>query len=310
LLPTHSFLRALGAAAATTASLALVACGSSGSSGMSAMPAASQNVQSAPAFQPEAKADAEVRAVHGSPDAGPVDIYVYAKGGTRPSKPAVADAEYPQITEYLSVPAGTYTIDVIAPAGSPSTTTPVASEDATVKSGAKYSVVVGGQVSAKTLRFINFIDPAEKTGQTALIAYHASPYVQDALKGPVAAGVYNAAKKAPKTDAELFEFQLAAGASGPAKSGKVSGGEYFLSPLPSALPKAVGFDAGPPASTGEFTSLVTATPSELAAGLKHKTAAQKLLAADKSSEVPAGAHVSVFAVDTKTAAGFIGTLDP
>jgi hypothetical protein len=256
-----------------------------------------------------APANASVRAVHGSPDAGPVDIYVYGQGGTRPSTPTVSAAAYPQITGFLSIPAGTYTVDVIAPAGSPSTTTPVATENVTVTAGTSYSIVVGGSVTAKTLQFVNFIEPAEVAGQTALVVHHASPYVQNALNGPVGVGVYNAAAAAPATIPEVFSFSLAS-ASGPAASGAVSGGEFFLSPLPAGLPAAIGFAAGPPAGGNTLTTLVTATPSQLAAGLKNPTTAETTLAADTSSAVPAGAHISVFAVDTSSAAQLIGTLDP
>jgi hypothetical protein len=44
--------------------------------------------------------------------------------------------------------------------------------------------------------------------------------------------------------------------------------------------------------------------------LTNKTAAQQILASDTSSAVPAGAHLSIFAVDTVAAAQLIGTLDP
>jgi hypothetical protein len=287
----YSRSRSIAAIAASALTLALGACSSHSSV--------------TPTPQP-----ALVRAVHGSPDAGPVDIYVYAQGATRPSTPTVAAAAYPQITGYLSVPAGPYTVDVIAPAGSPSTTSPVATENVTVSSQVAYSIVVGGKVANKTLTFVNFVEPSETAGQTALIVHHASPFVQNALNGPVGVGVYDASKTAPTSIAQLFGFSLTTPISGPAASGAVSGGQFFLSPLPSGLPTAVGFAAGPPATGGNFTTLITATPSQLASGLKNPTAAQQELAADTSSAVPAGAHISVFAIDTTSAAQLIGTLDP
>jgi hypothetical protein len=251
-----------------------------------------------------------VRAIHGSPDAGPVDIYVYAQGTTRPTSATIKAATYPQITGYLSVPVGSYTVDVIAPSGAASTTAPVASENVTVSANTQYSIAVGGQVGKGTLQFVNFVEPAEVAGQTALIVHHASPFVQNALNGPVGVGVYNSASAAPATIAQIFSFSLTSGISGPAASGAVSGGEFFLSPLPSGLPTAIGFAAGPPASGGNFTTLVTATPSQLASGLTSPTASEQALAADTAAAVPAGAHVSIFAVDTSSAAQLIGTLDP
>jgi hypothetical protein len=253
---------------------------------------------------------ASVRAIHGSPDAGPVDIYVYTQGTSRPTAATVKAATYPQITGYLSVPVGSYTIDVIAPAGAASTTAPVASESVTVSANTQYSIAVGGKVGNGTLQFVNFVEPAEVAGQTALIVHHASPFVQKAINGPVGVGVYNSAAAAPASIAQIFSFSLTSGISGPAASGTTSGGEFFLSPLPAGLPAAIGFAAGPPAGGGNFTTLVTATPAQLASGLQNPTSSQQALAADTSAAVPAGAHVSIFAVDTSSAAQLIGTLDP
>jgi len=296
--------RATAATALAVFSLALSACNSSTNSAPVVRPTATPTPTAAPSQT------ASVRAIHGSPDAGPVDIYVYAKGGSRPASPTVPAATYPQITGYLTLPVGTYTIDVVAPAGAASTTAAVATENVTVAANVQYSVVVGGKVANQTLTFVNFVEPAETAGQTALIVHHASPFVQNALAGPVGVGVYNAAAAAPASIPQIFSFSLSTTTSGPAASGAVSGGEFFLSPLPGGLPAAVGFAAGPPASGGNFTTLVTATPSQLASGLKNPTTAQQALAADTSSAVPAGAHISVFAVDTAAAAQLIGTLDP
>jgi hypothetical protein len=257
-------------------------------------------------------ATGQVRAVHASPDAGPVDIYVYP-GSTRPSAATVSDATYPQITGYVTVPAGTFTIDVVSH-GAPSTAPAVASEHVSVAANTQYSVVVGGTVAKKSLQFINFVEPPEIAGQTALIVHHASPFVQSAIN-PVGVGVYDAAAangNAPASATEVFAFSLK-NPSGPATSGATpAGGEFFLSPLPSTLPAAVGFAAGPPTSPGSplGSVVVYATPASLAAGLTNKTAAQQILASDTSSAVPAGAHLSIFAVDTVAAAQLIGTLDP
>jgi len=290
----HPLLRGVAVAAVAAASLALGACNSS------------SNTNPFPTPTPVA---AQVRAIHGSPDAGPVDIYVYAAGKSRPGTPTVAKAAYPQITGYLSVPPGTYTVDVIAPAGSPSTTAPAATENVTVAAATQYSIAVGGQLAKHTLQFVNFVEPAESSGQTALIVHHASPYVQSAVS-PVGVGVYDASQPAPASIPQLFGFSLSTSTSGPAASGQVSGGQFFLSPLPSGLPAAIGFAAGIPAGGGNFTTLITATPSQLATPLQNKTASQQQLAADTSSAIPAGAHLSIFAVDTKNAAQLIGTLDP
>jgi hypothetical protein len=285
------FARAGALALAAAASLALGACSKSST--------------------PAAPLKAQLRAVHASPDAGPVDIYVYT-GSARPSTPTVAGATFPQITGYLSVPAGTYTVDVLA-AGAASTTTPVATEQVTVSGDTQYSVVVGGKVKAGTLRFVNFVEPQETAGQAAIIVHHASPFVQS-LVAPVGVGIYDvtaAGGQPPLASAttQLFTFSLAS-TSGPAASGSVSGGEYFLAPLPSGLPVAIGFAAGAPGTTSLASVAVSATPSQLASVLTQPTSAQATLAADTSSAFPSGAHLSVFAIDTATSAELIGTLDP
>jgi hypothetical protein len=255
---------------------------------------------------------AQVRAVHGSPDAGPVDIYVYS-GTARPTAATISAATYPQITDYLSVPAGVYTVDVLAK-GAASTATAVATEHVIVNASTKYSVVVGGKVAGGTLQFVNFVDPAEIAGQSALIVHHASPFVQSAI-APVGVGVYDAGAAAgakPVSATDLFSFSLK-NPSGPATSGAApADGEFFLSPLPATLPSAVGFAAGAPSTPGSplGSIAVFATPSQLAAGLANPTAAQKTLAADTAAAIPAGAHLSIFAIDSAAAAQLIGTLDP
>jgi hypothetical protein len=254
----------------------------------------------------------QVRAVHASPDAGPVDLYVYS-GSARPSAPTVSAAAYPQITGYLSLAAGQYTVDVL-PHGAAATSKAVATEQVVVNGNTQYSVVVAGKVGNGTLQFVNFVEPAEVSGQTALIVHHASPFVQSALV-PVGVGVYDAAAAnggPPASATEVFAFSLK-NPSGPATSGaQPSDGEFFLTPLPSTLPAAVGFAAGAPSAPGSplGSIAVYATPSQLAVPLTNKTASQQALAADSTSAVPAGAHVSIFAIDTAAAAELIGTLDP
>jgi hypothetical protein len=264
-----------------------------------------------------------LRAVHGSPDAGPVDIYVFASSATQPSTPTVPNLQYPGITPYLSLPVGTYTV-AIDKAG---TTTQIATETITAKTAAQQlTSVVAGTVASSTVQLQNFVEPTETAGTSALIVHHASPAVNAAVS-PVGVGIYAAsgsAAPAAASTTEVFAFALAAGSlttpglSGPAPSATVSGGEYFLSPLPNSLPSSIGFVAGAPGTLGGALGSVatSATASGLATALSTSgyglSPLETALAQDTANAVPAGAHLSIFAVDsTTTPPGIlIGTLDP
>jgi hypothetical protein len=183
----------------------------------------------------------------------------------------------------------------------------------TVSPNVQYSIAVAGKVAAETLQFVNFVEPAETAGTSAVIVHHASPTVQS-IVAPVGVGIYDVAAAAGGPPAngsttQLFTFSLTP-TSGPATSGNVSGGEYFLSPLPSGLPAAIGFAAGAPGGSSLASVAVYATPSQLASVLTQQTSSQQELAQDTTSAFPSGAHLSVFAIDTATSAELIGTLDP
>jgi hypothetical protein len=264
-----------------------------------------------------------LRAVHGSPDAGPVDIYVFASTATQPTTPTVPNLQYPGITPYLSLPTGTYTV-VIDKAG---TSTQIATETITAKTAAQQlTSVVAGTVANSTVQLQNFVEPTETAGTSALIVHHTSPAVNAAVS-PVGVGVYaasSAAAPAAAATTEVFAFALALGSlttpglSGPAPSGTVSGGEYFLSPLPSTLPSPIGFAAGAPGTLGGALGSVATSTTLSGLGTALNTAGYGLspletaLAQDTANTVPAGAHLSIFAVDsTSTPPGIlIGTLDP
>ena len=312
-------LRALAVCA--LASFAFAGCG--GNSGDVVLPR-----QPSPGPPPPGSTIAQVRAIHASPDAGPVDIYVYAQGSTRPSTASVANAAYPQIGGFFRVPAGAYTIDVFAH-GAAASGTPVLSEGAILSGATSYSIAVAGLATGKTptLQFDNFAEPVETPGRSALVVHHASPAI-DATMGlsPVGVGIYNVATAGGATPAaasttQLFSFALTpvtAAAAGGAFPGTVNGGEYYLSPIAGqagepTLPTAIGFVAGAPGSAALMplgSVAVASTLSALATPLQNKTAGDTTLAADTASTVPNGAHLTVFAIDTATSGTLIGTIDP
>lgn len=281
-----SSARRLAAALSVALALGIAGCSSSGSGTFYNPPSAGGG----------GTGSAQVRAVHASPNAGNVDLYVYAKGATRPTTATLANVAYKAISNYLSIPAGSYTVDVEA-AGSPSTTTPVASENVNVDANTNYSVVVAGEAGS-SLQFVNFTDPAETSGQSALVVYHASPFVGSAIQ-PVGVAVYDAGAVSGTPTAaqttQLFSFAFTPGASGPAASGTANGGEFFISPVPSTLPATLGLAAGAP-GTSSLSSVALAAP--LSAIIPGATG------------FPANGHVSIFAVDASaSSATLIGTVD-
>jgi hypothetical protein len=227
---------------------------------------------------------AYVRAIHGSPNAGNVDIYVYAQGGARPSAPALANVPYKAISSYDTLTAGSFTIDVLA-AGSASSAKAVASENVTLAAGEHASVVVGGEAGS-TLQFFNFVEPTETSGTSALVVHHASPFVGGAIN-PVGVGIYDAGAVSgvptPAQTTQLFSFAL--------------GAQEVISPVPVAsLPATLGLAAGAPGTTSLASVAVSAPLSAVITG---------------ATGFPPTAHVSLFAIDASaSSATIIGNVDP
>jgi hypothetical protein len=91
-----------------------------------------------------AQADtAKVRAVHAIPNLGPVDVYVLPAASTA----VITSFEYFSTSPYLSLPAGTYTVEVRAAGASP-TSTAVLSRAFSVQANQSYSIVAGGSAPA------------------------------------------------------------------------------------------------------------------------------------------------------------------
>jgi hypothetical protein len=66
---------------------------------------------------PPASGDCKIRVVHGSPSAGPVDVYVTAPGVSltdpkNPVTPVLTNFTFGTVTKYLQVPAGSYEVRV------------------------------------------------------------------------------------------------------------------------------------------------------------------------------------------------------
>ena len=100
---------------------------------------------------PPAEGNAKLRAVHASPDAGPVDVVPAG------SAPLVRGLQFPNASPYAEVPAGTYTLNVNA-AGTD--TTAISVPNATVSSGGIYSGFAVGTAAAGNLDVIVVQDNA------------------------------------------------------------------------------------------------------------------------------------------------------
>ncbi len=88
--------------------------------------------------------EARLRVVHGSADAGPVDIYV---AGT--DTPAIAGLVYGQSTEYLALPEGEYVFEVRSAGATPQGEPVFTTEALTLPGGATITALAAGSVGAE-----------------------------------------------------------------------------------------------------------------------------------------------------------------
>ncbi len=106
---------------------------------------------------------AMVRALHASPDAPAVDVYVN-------DAKVLSDVTFKTLSDYLELDAGSYTVAIKA-AG---TDTVVASIDATVDAGMKYTIAAIGML--KDIKLTAFVDDgATSADEAKLRVVHLSP---------------------------------------------------------------------------------------------------------------------------------------
>ena len=115
-----------------------------------AMPAAAQN-------------EAFVRVVHASPDAPNVDVWVDGEA-------VLTDVPFTAVSDYLTLPAGTYNVQVTATG----TTDPVIDADLTLEAGTSYTVAATGLLADITATVL-VDDRTPASGQAKLRVFHASP---------------------------------------------------------------------------------------------------------------------------------------
>jgi hypothetical protein len=123
-------------------------------------------------------APAMVRVAHLSPDAPAVDVYL---GGNK----ALSNVPFGAVSDYLSVPAGTYPIKVL-PAGAPAADRGVIEASATVEGGKAYTVAAAGRLAQIGASIFADDRTAPRAGKAKIRVIHASPdapAVDIAVKG-------------------------------------------------------------------------------------------------------------------------------
>jgi hypothetical protein len=110
--------------------------------------------------------DAHVRVLHGSPDAPSVDVFV-----NDAKVDALSGAEFGNITSYVKVPGGTYSIKVCATADN--TICPIGPVDLTFEAGKKYTIAATNLLASIEAQVL--VDtPAPAAGNTQVRVIHFS----------------------------------------------------------------------------------------------------------------------------------------
>jgi len=120
--------------------------------------------------------NARVRVIHASPDAPNVDVYA---NGSR----VLSNVPYKAASDYLSIPAGTYKLEVFAAGTSAN---PVISLDAPLAEGKDYTVVALDRVATLKNRVFTDNNAAPAAGKAHVQVIHAgsdAPAVDIAVKG-------------------------------------------------------------------------------------------------------------------------------
>jgi hypothetical protein len=112
---------------------------------------------------------AHVRVAHFSPDAPAVDIYV---DGDK----VLSGVEYPTVSEYLQLPAGSYDL-AVRPAGAAASSDPVIEATAEVKAGDAYTVAAVGALADIEAQIFTDDLSAPAAGKAKVRVIHAAPEV-------------------------------------------------------------------------------------------------------------------------------------
>lgn len=210
--------------------------------------------------------NANVRVIHGSPDAGAVDVRL----NTTTGQVLAAAIKYGSVGAYASVPSGSYSI-VILPAGG--STAKLTCAGATIAQG-NYTIVVGGTVAkgvgtSAGLQCELFGEPTFSTpsGDYTLSIHHASPAAAAIGDSTISFGTF-----APGSTAYNLPNGTAS-YTGSIVTGLVSGSYYTYVASGVTTPPGVGFWIGAQTSIQPSSVLSTILPTAGQAGASGATGA-------------------------------------
>jgi hypothetical protein len=236
---------------------------------------------------------ASVRVVHGSPDAGSLDVRLDSVGGTT----LASATAYGRVGSYVSVAAGTHYVEILA-AGS--STASLRCTSPSLAAGTKYTVVVAGTAARGYGTTLGvqcqvFAEPSFSTpsGDYALALHHASPAAAAAGYAVLSYGTFAPGTSAYNPPAGTASFTSAF-------SNATSTGAVATSVATGATSApGVGFWFAPQTATAPSTVLATIRPSQGVAGASGASGT-----ADAGDLLPSGTLInfSVYVVDGQNGA--------
>ena len=199
--------------------------------------------------------NANIRVIHGSPDAGAVDVRL----NTTTGQVLAGGVKYGGVGAYAAIPSGSYSI-VILPAGG--STAKLTCAGASLAGGTNYTIVVGGTVAkgvgtSAGLQCELFGEPTFSTpsGDYTLSIHHASPAAAAIGDSTVSFGTFtpgSTAYNVPNGTATYF---------GSIVSGLVSGSYYTYVASGVTTAPGVGFWIGAQTSIRPSSVLSTILPT-------------------------------------------------
>lgn len=114
-----------------------------------------------------AQAEARIRVLHASPDAPAVDVYL-------DGSEAISDLAFNEITDYVSVPAGSHNVEVF-PAAADGTGDAVITADVMLSADTDYTVAAVGALAEIEPLVLVDDNSAPPAGQVRVRFVHASP---------------------------------------------------------------------------------------------------------------------------------------